>query len=134
MKHNNSSLFSSTTISFFRNFSVCCLIFCSARTQAQLIVTTPVTSQQVVTKLLGCNSSASNITMTSCGTSVGFFNAVNTNLGIDSGILFSSGDANLAAGQNNNCCQGTDNGCGGNALLQSLCGQMTFNAAVLDFD
>ncbi|MCY7409886.1 MAG: choice-of-anchor L domain-containing protein, partial [Chitinophagales bacterium] len=101
---------------------------------AQLIVTTPVVASDVVSKLLGCNSVASNITLSSCGTAVGYFNGVNTNLGIDSGILFSSGNANFAVGPNNSCCQGTDNGCAGNAALTALCGQPTFNAAILDFD
>lgn len=103
-------------------------------TNAQLIVTTPVVASDVVSKLLGCNSVASNITLSSCGTAVGYFNGVNTNLGIDSGILFSSGNANFAVGPNNSCCQGTDNGCAGNAALTALCGQPTFNAAILDFD
>lgn len=103
-------------------------------TRAQLIVTTPVTAQDMVAQLLGCGSAASNITFSSCGTSAGFFNAVNTNLGIDSGVLISSGNATLAVGPNNTGSQGTDNGCPGNALLQALCGQNTFNAAVLDFD
>ena len=102
--------------------------------KAQLVVTVPVTAEDMVTQLLGCGSAASNITFSSCGTSAGFFNAVNTNLGIDSGVLISSGNATYAVGPNNTGSQGTDNGCGGNLLLQALCGQQTFNAAVLDFD
>lgn len=114
-------------------FSLLVLLFVSS-THAQLIVTTPVTAQGMVEKLLGCGSVASNVTSNSCGTAAGYFNAVNTNLGIDSGVLISSGDANLAVGPNNTGSQGTDNGCPGNILLQALCGQQTFNAALLDFD
>jgi gliding motility-associated-like protein len=115
--------------------AVLAVLLCTAGSlSAQLVVTTPVTAQDMVTKLLGCGSVASNITFSSCGTSAGFFDAVNTNLGIDSGVLISSGNATLAVGPNNTGSQGTDNGCPGNALLQALCGQNTFNAAVLDFD
>jgi gliding motility-associated-like protein len=129
------------TPSFFRiaaKFTVASILisflsFPSA-VRAQLIVTTPVTADDIVQKLLGCASTASNITFASCGTSAGFFNAVNTNLGIDSGVLISSGDANLAVGPNNSGSQTSDNGCPGNSLLQALCGQPTYNAAVLDFD
>ncbi|MEO6168317.1 MAG: choice-of-anchor L domain-containing protein [Chitinophagales bacterium] len=103
-------------------------------TKAQLIVTTPVTAEQIVENLLGCSSAASNIVFSSCGTSAGFFKAINTNLGIDSGVLISSGDANLAVGPNNTGSQTSDNGCPGYAPLSTLAGQPTYNAAVLDFD
>ena len=101
---------------------------------AQLVITTPVTAQQIVDNMLGCSSAASNIVFTSCGTSAGFFNAVNTNLGIDSGILITSGNANLAVGPNNTGSQTSDNGCSGYPPLTTLSGQATYNAAVLDFD
>ena len=101
---------------------------------AQLVVNTNVTAQQIVEKLLGCGSAASNITLSSCGTAVGFFNGVNTNLGIDSGVIFSTGDVTLANGPNTTEYQGSDNGCPGNTMLSALCGQQTFNAIVLDFD
>ena len=84
--------------------------------------------------MLGCSSAASNIVFSSCGTSAGFFNAVNTNLGIDSGVLISSGNANLAVGPNNSGSITSDNGCPGYPPLTTLSGQQTYNAAVLDFD
>lgn len=102
--------------------------------KAQLIVQTPVTAQQIVDNMLGCSSAASNIVFSSCGTSAGFFNAVNTNLGIDSGVLISSGNANLAVGPNNSGSITSDNGCPGYPPLTTLSGQQTYNAAVLDFD
>lgn len=104
------------------------------RVLGQLIITTPVTAEQIVDNLLGCSSAASNIVFTSCGTSAGFFNAVNTNLGIDSGVLITSGNANLAVGPNNTGSQTSDNGCPGYGPLTTLSGQQTYNAAVLDFD
>lgn len=102
--------------------------------KAQLIITAPVTAQQMVETLLGCGSVASNIQLNSCGTSCGFFNAVNTSLGIDSGVLISSGDVYNAVGPNNSGSQTTDNGCPGYGPLTTLCGYQTYNAAVLDFD
>ncbi|MGB3074950.1 MAG: hypothetical protein WBB36_06495, partial [Chitinophagales bacterium] len=74
-----------------KGLSYCCLFLLFINlpnfVKAQLVITTPVTAQQIVDNILGCSSAASNIVFNSCGTSAGFFNAVNTNLGIDSGVL-----------------------------------------------
>ncbi|MCS6990878.1 MAG: choice-of-anchor L domain-containing protein [Chitinophagales bacterium] len=102
--------------------------------QAQLIINTNVTAQQMVATLLGCSSAASNISMNCAGGASAKFIAVNTNLGIDSGILFTSGQAFNAIGPNNGCCDGTNNLMGGNANLTALCGQPTFDACILEFD
>ncbi|MEO5673838.1 MAG: choice-of-anchor L domain-containing protein [Chitinophagales bacterium] len=123
----------SVRVFFLRILIVIPLLLAGAESKAQLIITS-LTAQEIVTKLLGCNSVASNIVMTCYGSASGYFTALNTNLGLDSGIIFTSGLANNAIGPNNSCCQGLDNGNPGNALLQSLCGQNTFNACVLDFD
>ncbi|MBA2407566.1 MAG: choice-of-anchor L domain-containing protein [Chitinophagales bacterium] len=110
------------------------IILSSQSIKAQLIVTSPVTAEEIVTSLLGCGSSASNITFSSCGNSAGFFTALNTNLGIDSGVLISSGNVNFAVGPNLIGSQTTDNGCGAYPPLTTLSGQTTLDAAVLDFD
>ncbi|MCS6917391.1 MAG: choice-of-anchor L domain-containing protein [Chitinophagales bacterium] len=100
----------------------------------QLIINTNVTAQQMVATLLGCSSVASNINM-NCGNGASAkFIATNTNLGIDSGIVFTSGQATNAIGPNNGCCDGTNNLQPGNANLTALCGQPTFDACILDFD
>src|SRR5580765_7605713 len=59
---------------------------------AQLIVT-PATAQQIVTHMLGCGSAASNIVINCANGGSALFDAVNTNLGIDSGVMFTSGQA-----------------------------------------
>ncbi|HYV91961.1 MAG TPA: choice-of-anchor L domain-containing protein, partial [Chitinophagales bacterium] len=133
MKKKYSGYFAVSRISLFRKIILGALIFCCVEAKAQLVITS-MTAQDIVTHLLGCNSVASNISMNCYNGASGYFTALNTNLGLDSGIIFTSGLATNAIGPNNSCCQGLDNGNPGNALLQSLCGQNTFNACILDFD
>nr|MBA2422286.1 choice-of-anchor L domain-containing protein [Chitinophagales bacterium] len=52
----------------------------------------------------------------------------------DSGVMISSGNVNFAVGPNISPSITSSNGCGGYPPLNTLSGQMTFDAAVLDFD
>ncbi len=133
MKQEYSAFIASARRFLFRSTTACSLLLAFSPSKAQLVITS-LTPQEIVTHLLGCNSAASNIVMSCASGASGYFTALNTNLGLDSGIIFTSGAALNAVGPNNSCCQGIDNGYAGNALLQSLCGQNTFNACVLDFD
>ncbi len=110
------------------------IMVCPWTAAAQLIINTNVTAQQIVETLLGCASSASNISMSCAAGASAKFYATNTNLGIDSGIIFTSGQAINAIGPNNGCCDGTNNFLPGNANLSALCGQPTFDACILEFD
>src|SRR4030095_2706580 len=109
------NFFTSSCKGWLRNYGTLFFLFWIAPQllKAQLVITAPVTAEDLVEKLLGCSSVAANITFASCGTSAGFFNAVNTNLGIDSGVLISSGDVYNSIGPNNSQSQTTDNGCPG---------------------
>ena len=93
-----------TIIAFFA-----ALFFCNTlQVKAQLTIsntayTTPSAAQGLVNNiLLGAGVTASNITFTPAGgesVQLGFFNGVNSNLGLDSGIVMSTGNiANLAPG------------------------------------
>ena len=69
---------------------------------------------------------------------IGSFTANGTNLGINSGIIMTTGTVlNTPAGPhgpNNAEGAGTDNGVGGDGQLSSIVGASTYNAAILEFD
>lgn len=102
-----------------------------------------VTSQQnpatlVQNTLLGPGVTVSNINYQGVPQSIGYFNGANTNIGLDEGIIITTGTiaagANGPYGPNNNASAGVDNGAGGFAPLSTLVGGATFNAAVLSFN
>ena len=55
-------------------------------------------------------------------------------IGIDTGIIMTSGNANLAPGPNNSDSAGSSNGTSGDGDLNALSGKTTHDAAVLEFD
>jgi gliding motility-associated-like protein len=77
----------------------------------------------------------SNIQYTGSNQAIGFFNGQNSNIGLASGIVMTTGTINLAVGPNNKPDAGADNGAGGTALLGNLLGGVeTFNASILRFN
>ncbi len=69
---------------------------------------------------------------------IGSFNAVNTNLGLDQGIIFTTGtisdNGNGPHGPNNREDAGIDTGYPGTTLLASQTGPDTYDAAAIDID
>ena len=57
-----------------------------------------------------------------------------TQLGIDSGILITNGNASLAIGPNNSCISGQDMGTTGDPDLTIIAGTSTYDRCVLEFD
>ncbi len=106
-------------------------------TKAQLITSTAMTPPQLVQNiLLGQGVTVSNIVYNGHANAIGFFKG-NTNLGLDSGIVMTTGTVlspNGPIGPNNLGTSGIDNGMGGDIDLQTISGVNTFNAAVLEFD
>lgn len=90
--------------------------------------------------LLGSGVTVSNISFNGQPTAIGEFNGTNTNIGLDEGIVITTGtvlNQNNAGphGPNNLNDSGLDNPSGGYALLSNLIGgTATFDAAVLEFD
>lgn len=118
------------------------LIFCTflaESTQAQLTVTTGTTANNLVQNILiGQGVSAFNVQYTGASAAIGSFsNGWITNLGLDNGIILSSGDLNGVPppGSPVTDFASSANGTGGNALLSTLIPGYTINdAAVLEFD
>jgi gliding motility-associated-like protein len=97
-------------------------------------------TQLVQNVLLGPGVTVSNVTYTGSAGAIGSFTANNTNLGINSGIVLTTGTiANTGEGPqgpNNKPNAGINNGSpGNNALFQTVILNInTFNASILEFD
>ncbi|PHR49100.1 MAG: hypothetical protein COA32_03370 [Fluviicola sp.] len=95
-------------------------------------------NQLVQNVLLGPGVDVSNVNFSGDNGAIGSFNAVNTTLGIDEGVLITTGtvanNADGPHGPNDQANAGVDNGVGGYNPLTNLVGTNTFNAAVLEFD
>ncbi|HOH99896.1 MAG TPA: choice-of-anchor L domain-containing protein [Bacteroidales bacterium] len=111
----------------------------SGHTKGQLVVTTGIPPAQLVNNvLIGQGVSASNVVFTGAGVSIGqFANGWLTNLGLDEGIIISTGDLTATPPVGSPVTQfaSTGNGTGSNPLLAALIPGYTINdAAVLEFD
>ncbi len=89
--------------------------------------------------LLGPGVTVSNILYNGSPAALGSFQATNTVLGIDEGIVLTTGtvidNGDGPQGPNNQAGAGMDNNIGGSALLSNLIsGTQTFNAGILEFD
>jgi len=107
---------------------------------SQLVTGTGQSPAQLVQNvLLGPGVTVSNITYTGSLGAIGSFTANGTNLGINSGIILTTGTV-LNTGQgpqgpNNKPDAGINNGAGGTNIFNTvLPGASTFNAAILEFD
>lgn len=94
--------------------------------------------QLVQDVLLGDGVEVFNINYTGSNQAIGTFDATNTSVGIDEGILITTGTINKGPegphGPNNRKDAGLDNGAAGYGPLSNLVNGKTFNAAVLEFD
>src|SRR5690554_827573 len=94
--------------------------------------------QLVQDVLLGEGVEVFNINYTGSNQAIGTFDATNTSVGIDEGILITTGTINKGPegphGPNNRKDAGLDNGAAGYLPLSNLVNGKTFNAAVLEFD
>lgn len=109
-------------------------------TFSQLVTGTGVSPLGLVQNvLLGPGVTVSNIMYNGNPAAIGSFQATGTNLGIDEGIIMTTGtviaNENGPQGPNNQAGSGVDNAYGGSALLSSILnGEQTYNAAILEFD
>lgn len=105
---------------------------------AQLIVNNSFTTQQLVQNiLLGPGVTVSNVTYTGDPNAIGFFNGTATNIGLDSGIVITTGTIfapDGPQGPNNIGWSGIDNFYAGDPDISIITNDVTFNAAILEFD
>lgn len=112
----------------------------SVAANAQLVTTATQTAQQLVQNvLIGNGVTVSNIQFTGSNQAIGYFDGSNSNIGLNEGIIITTGTvygANGPVGPNNSGGTGMDNGAAGSTALQNLLGAgiSTHNAAILEFD
>lgn len=101
---------------------------------AQLTVSGGSPASALAKVLGGSCANITNITYSGAGISLGTYNAYNANIGLTEGMILTTGNRVLAMGPNNTASSGADNGMPGDALLTSICGFDTYDAATLEFD
>ena len=108
-------------ITFFHNAAIILLVICSTKSYTQLIIETSVSPEDMVQNI--CDESISFFDVTYYGDSLssGTFSTNGiTNLGMNEGVLFTSGRAMLALGPNNNGNIGYVNTLPGHPLLDEV--------------
>ncbi len=101
---------------------------------SQLVVSSVGTPQQLTQNLFGGGVIISNVTLTAPGGSWGTFDGINSNIGLDSGIILTSGKIANAVGPNTSGSVGTLYYAPGDPDLTALSGSVTNDACVLEFD
>lgn len=99
-----------------------------------LVVQQKTATYLVQNVLLGNGITISNITSKGLPASMGFFKGNTTNIGLDSGIIMTTGTIQGAVGPNTSPEASTDNYLLGDADLNTLSVQNTFDASVIEFD
>lgn len=112
------------------------LLLNGAVATAQLTVTGggPVSANALVSNLIGQGITFSNASYTGQAIAVGYFNGTNSNIGLNSGVLLTSGSINVAPGPNNNAGAGFSNNGPSIPALNAIANSPTRDGAILEFD
>jgi len=108
---------------------------CLSNAQSGLIVDSTIADSQLVKVFVGSGVQISNITVDCKGVAYGSFDGTNCNVGIDSGLIITSGLATNAIGPNDQSGVTGSNGASGDVDLDNLIiGYTTHDACVIEFD
>lgn len=111
------------------------LLTLTGTASANLIVTDTNDGNTLTNTILGSDVTVSNISVTGTGTQSGTFtNGLTGGIGIDEGIILTSGSAQLAASSNTSGSSTTFTGTGGDADLDALIPQSTNDVNILEFE
>jgi hypothetical protein len=103
--------------------------------QIEIIPMPEVTPEELVEKIVGEGIQFSNVQYTGAYQASGIFtNGLSTNLGMESGIILTSGAVWVIPGPNYSSSAGVNNGMPGDQLLTSLTTDYTYDASILEFD
>lgn len=104
--------------------------------RAQLVTTGggPVSANALVSNLVGQGVSFSNATYTGRDVAIGTFNGTASNIGLNSGVIITSGHIQVAPGPNNNGGASYSNNGPNIPELQTLAQSVTYDGAILEFD
>ncbi len=115
-------------------FMAMALCFGGASVKAQLLVDNALSPEELAQSLVGSGVTVSNVIMDCPGIAIGRFVGVSTNLGLDSGVIMTTGSIFEAVGPNDDSGAGLGNGAPGDPLLDAISSVTTFDACVLTFD
>ena len=102
---------------------------------AGLIVTQDSDANSLVNNILGSGVATSNISLTGANAAFGTFTGgISAGIGIESGIMLSTGKVTDAVGPNSSDSTSTNNQTAGDSQLSSISGHNTNDAATLTFD
>ncbi|MGB0929915.1 MAG: choice-of-anchor L domain-containing protein, partial [Chitinophagales bacterium] len=110
------------------------LLFSYQGLYAQLEVTGGQTPEQMIENFLGVGVEVDNVIINCPEVAYGTFDGTNSNIGIDNGILLTTGSIDNAVGPNNDSGAQANNGGEGDMDLSLIVDQNTFDACVLEFD
>jgi len=96
--------------------------------------TAGLTPTALAQSLVGPGVSISNVTYTGANVAGGTFTGGGDVVGIESGVMLSSGNIANAIGPNNSGSKGASNSASGDTDLNTFSGKTTYDAAVLNFD
>ncbi|MEM7104739.1 MAG: choice-of-anchor L domain-containing protein [Bacteroidota bacterium] len=115
--------------------SLTCLFFITTGFgQSNLFIDNSFTADQMIMDFFNNSCvTPSNITFNGSPASIAYFEGANTNLGINAGILITSGDATMVADAASTFAN-TYHNTSGDTDLEALVGIATYDAAVLEFD
>lgn len=100
----------------------------------QLVVENNPTLDQITDEIVGQGFYIQSSTLNCPNGAFGLFDGLNTNIGIDQGVLLTTGSANAAIGPNNSISTGINNGAPGDNQLDVLSAATTFDGCVLEMD
>ncbi|MDC0231232.1 choice-of-anchor L domain-containing protein, partial [Aureispira] len=109
-------------------------LFSSLLLFSQLTVQKGFTAQQLGNNLAGANINIINPTISGDANQYGLFSFTGNSLGLNSGVILSSGDIDDAVGPNSDEATSTDYGGPGDSDLTALAGFSTEDAAVFEFE
>lgn len=120
-------------------FSFVLILFGTGRAQLVVSNVPPYNAANYLVQnvLLGTGVQAFNITYTGSPIAIGYFNGMNSNVMLDSGIILTSGSIDTAVGPNVIGYGGVDNQTPGDIQLEQITNNTangSFDAAVLEFD
>ena len=101
---------------------------------AQLTVTAELDDETFIYSLAGPGIVVSGIERNCAEGASGFFNSMDANVGIENGMLLTSGSADNAIGPNNTGSTTMYNGTDGDDDLTAAAGYLTYDACVIEFD
>lgn len=103
-------------------------------TRAQLSVWEESDDSVFICSIAGPGIFVTNLHRTCADEASGYFNSADANVGIDNGILLTSGSISVAEGPNNSASSGHSNSSPGDAGLELLAGMSTHDACILEYD